>query len=691
MVTEHIREEAPENPIRIECRRICNQELRTVLTDHVLPLKELPNLVESAADVLVGSKKLEETLGKPDPHQKKFRELADECLERTLKKSHGIDLEKWREEHRRGNGVAGPTNEEQLQRNKNLTDFISLMRKSKLMKKQALNLTGTMLESKFPVDMWNGNEVANDLVTNFIFWALDNDARFTRIHKLVIYTIIYRGFDGEAVAEISEKFGAKDNKNYEVTPEVALTAYDEVANIFERHGETLLNKFLNNAKLDENSNKTLIPNYSQILHERSVAIQDSQKELLNADSLGRMDAERIALPETALDLFLTDVDFILLQSGNITARNKTLVRLQRLIRNTTCKSLYGRNVILHYGVTADFNDMTQETDEECLRFFSRVSVSIGGYIVYIRHRIRGVILREAFKLETILMPSHVHEKARYIENHPDESDEEVATHFSNERCKPESIAKIRANFFYGGHFVYRKTCTDEPINNDSDDTRGDFLEELSVPAEALDRAEQREIQQLSRAAIAELPPYHRFLLEQYFLRGKSFREIGEMIGVKRQAIEPVISKAKKRLKNEDSEEVADEINDAGSNSFNLESDIILMKNRKAFGDWCLSQYPNDKKARDAFKAYLGLDKSVGYRRLKGSEMYRYLERGSGRPLTAKSRVRISNAVLDLKEELRGKLLSVLPEERFLDVVPERIMYRRAREHLKRLRDGSALS
>jgi len=557
----------------------------------------------------------------------------------------------------------GPTSEEQLLRNQQLEQAIEVTKKDSSARKATLDLMEGVLALHYPPEYLNQKPIKkanlsirqiNDLITNFIFWTLEHNPRFNDFHRLIAYLYIFHGLDKTTVYDKVKQFEERDKREYGLTPETIDLSYHEIRQVFTNESDALLNRFLSEASLKDADNKSLMSNHDEYIQKITYFSETAKisPSGLRPAALHRAEIRNIDIPKTELGKTLDEIDIILLQRGNVSARNRMLLRILRLI-GYLVHTGYGQYMVTRYGVPEDFRDTAQAMAEKCLEKLAMVDPQKGRISTHMNNWLKGLIQRYVYELEIVRNPAHIHALAACIKKHPDIPDEALARKFY---ISLFTIQKVREE--YGRSNI----SLDAPVNphNHKKTEFGELLDlNSSKGVEGLILTKQT--RQVMDRVFALLPPRDRFILERRFREGRTFREIGGKMDVARQRVEQVEKKILSAFGG----------NGRPTKNFNFISD------EDRFKEWCEENCPKPLEKR-MMELRLGLLEENGYRALGPTQIVKYLKNKGVNGLNRKS---VGKRLKALKKKLEDDQKALPEKERFVHVLSAGKCYRKARKLL----------
>lgn len=559
----------------------------------------------------------------------------------------------------------GLTSEEQLLRNQQLIHAIEVTKKSSSVRRFILKLTEDALASHYPPEDFNSKPLKkaglstrqiNDLTTNFIFWTLKHDSRFNDFHRLIAYLYIFHGLDETTVHEKIKQFEEKDKCKYALNPETVNQFYKKIIQIFDNESDVLLNRFLSEASLKDMDNSSVIPNHDEYIKKITYFSKKGRvKPGTRPEILHGVEVRNINIPEAELEKTLDDIDIMLLQRGNISARNRALVRILRLI-GYLVHSGFGQYMIGKYGAPEDFRDMKQEMAEKCLEKLAMIDPKKGRISTPLTIWLKALIRRYVYDLETVRNPSIVHDLAIYMKKHPNIPDKVLSNKY---RISLVTIQKIRQE----SQQTY--LSLDAPVNpNNSKETAFSEILNLDSSEDIEDLILRKQMNEVACRVLALLPPRDREILK---LRreGVTLEDVSEEMGVSRERIRQIQEKALSNLAT----------NNKQKKKFNFVSD------ETRFQEWCKENCKDPLDER-MLRLRLGLAEENLYRKLGPTQIVKYL-RSKG--IYGLNRNSVSRHLLKLKRKLEKDQIALPEEERFVHVLRAAKCYRKARKILDRLR------
>ena len=274
---------------------------------------------------------------------------------RISKTLYGIN---YRAENNHDSLKKGPSHKEQMKRHSKLLNAIKKVKENPSLRQQILLKIQDFLQQKNG-DNGTQNEhlsptQTEDIVTNFIHFVFTNKTLFSGRHSLAVLQNYYTGREPD-----------KD------TLEQALA-------IFSSNFQQLFDVFLESPDI-------------------------------KAKLITKTEAEKL-IPESDDEKELMKWNYVLLQHGNINARNQVLLSLQRFIYHFITQFL-NKN-----GLTRKFikEDLYQAVSEKLMEKLCLYDVKQGSPLTYLNYFLKHVSYRILFSMALIPQPAWVHYQ-RYIQ------------------------------------------------------------------------------------------------------------------------------------------------------------------------------------------------------------------------------------------------------------------------------------
>lgn len=514
-----------------------------------------------------------------------------------------------RERTRKRVTVLSESPDAQLQRCENLLNAHETMKCFQTAKDAALDLVRSMLSSHFPPEMFNTTSLdnlglsvmqMNDVAVNFLFWAIDASPKLTKNHTMVVYLMMFKGMDVAQVEETMKIYGQKDNVDCGLIAKKTASLYAEVQNVFARDGVSLFDTYLEKCNPKDNSNRACIPNYNKVARSIRSFIDGTDARGKGASGIASTYRRNIEIPSTEYDKTIEEVDVVLLQHGNLTARNRTMVRLLRMI-GQCAYGAFGKYWTNHMGSTDDCDDILQGIAEIVMSKLVKFNPSKARITTYMNWWINQAAAR--YITDNVLVSNSVHtnEILLYMLRHPEMSDKEIA---HERKTYVPTVQRIRRAASPRNRIVW----SDEPISNDSDDgntVRGDFIPELHTENETQYKAFQEGVTRtLVKTIMATLPPRDTLILRERIMNGRTLESIGEELGLTRERVRQV----EEGILNSITPHTTDTMSGAEDvkSQYDMKSQhFILVSDSNKFAQWLNTHF--DDVEKQVVSLWLGVD------------------------------------------------------------------------------------
>lgn len=663
--------------MRLKIRRRVSETLLGLRNGHHISPKIKTEIIEHVSDFIHSGLEAR-TFESPHHCQQAMRKKLLELLAEAK-----IVKDPWAQTVHSTGVLSGPNHQKQQQRNTALMNAMEAAKKHPQTMETAVSLTRHMLIHHAPVDQWNANgtrkpavltgEQLNDLVVNFFFWVLQNDKRFSKIMQFVLYLSIYWkgygpkkihatlcGFQGQ-----SKKRKSEDAAQEEIqvpSPGAIKALYDEGARIFENERTELFAKFLANACMNDQSDEGLIEDYAGMDEARAAYRTHALSGHESAESISRVEQQYFFKPQTSIEKWLADIDIILLQHGNQTARNRKFLSVIRLIDQQVSRGSV-RNVSDKFAYLGGTG--TKETAREIFNQVIERLVLLDpqkSRTSYLMTWIGALAFKALHRTEQVRIPEYMHNVVSYIYRHPDVTDEEVVARFENQSVSLAAVKRARA-------LLLRKSALslESPVSPGDEDSRGlqDFLpDENSVVGD--EKFADTDILRKIQRALSSLPRRDQIICRARIMDGIPLREVGDAMlgGVTREAVRQM----EERLLNGlmgiagDREETipSEDPKRRFFDAMKANDNYVIMVDETDFSAWCRQKHISQKQER-ILRLHLGLSPEIGFRRLESDRIVKYFKQ-QGKKLYLDDTRRFLRHV---KRELWEVLRDIPEEERFL--------------------------
>lgn len=650
-------------PDKIAAKELVMQVTGVVIKDFAVDNR---NTVETVGGM--ARKRLREFLMDIDTHTKdefkgesKPKEDKSEPSQSTIERLTGKRLK-----------GAQESSDEQERRGYALAEGMNIVRNSKKGKAHILEMTMSMMTSSFPPEMFTIDDLEhppltvnqqNDLAINFLFWTLQNNAKFTSDHRLVVYLIIWKGMTEVEMAEEVRIYEEKDEKKrmeadiiamksrgetdmkkireqakknkedgkykkeYGLTTDRIKALYEEVTTTLKNDGEKLLDQFLAKMNPLRVDNEASIGNYSEVAQNIRAFIKGTSR--FGAADLQRTYTMSIEFPQTEYEKTCEETDIILLQHGNITARSRALVRILRMIGNMVNGS-FGKYWVQRSGTTEDFSDIAQGVAEVALKKLVKFNPMQSRISTYMMGWIKSIIRRYVVENDLVTNPVHIADMASFMYKNPDMPDEEIAKRF---KASLATVTFVRNERKRGMVWI------DEPLPNDEGDgsSRANYIPELSTGHNLQLRAMEQEMEeQLIQAVLRILPAREAEIIRMRFLEEMTLEEVGDYLGITRERVRQVEEKIIEKIQGEPESDTV--------MPTELQN-IILIVDQAEYEAWMQETFPHETDRRIT-ALYMGLDVDLKYERCVNKRIIQYLTE-NGIPV---NETRVSKTIKIAKKE-----------------------------------------
>lgn len=619
----------------------------------------------------------------------------------------------------------GPSHDDQLLRNRELVDAVALAKENVELGKVVLEHTRTLLHSQFPAEAFcvedplnlgvNARQVS-DLVDNFYLWFLE---QMGEMEMLVGYLYVFGGLDAKAVVEKVKSFEEKDfaPEEGEVPPEgqelmgsygldaAAIEAsYARIKAIFETNGGTYLARFLVEVSLQDTDSLDLIENWNEIRRRRDrvfATVEPDGKEKrgyrrrgmeLSAMNVDCVERREILIPETEWAICLGEIDLMRLQRGDLSARNRVLVRILRLI-GSMCRKSFADYWLNKCALSDAVLDLQQELSVIMMEKIAMYDPTKCRLSTYMTRWISSSLWRIVGFEKLVPLPVWAINLIAYCRRHSDLSDEEIHNYFVEKGNPPalETIARLRRGNFSMVHLDASIESHDSKDDGKSKKTIGDLLAVSRFQEEELPAAVRAYRDSIVRRALALLPPRHAYVLIQRYVLGIELQKIADDAGVSRQCIEQVELYALQSLR------MHTEIEDLKSGDRTVQKGlrarkaheidknpinyVFLILDEIAWVQWCARQTDISEEQMLWFRLYLGFEESSAYGRLQPHNICKVRWKEG----LAIDRFEVYRVIRLLRDRLQKDLAALPEEKRFVRSFSRYEMFANAGALLNNLR------
>lgn len=566
-----------------------------------------------------------------------------------------------------------------------------IMEFSRTAKQAALDIVRSMLSSRFPPEMFNTTSLddfglsvtqMNDVAVNFLFWIMDVRRDLTKDHAVVVYLMMFKGMDAATVESTMKIYGQEDGVDYGFTEKRAESLYREAQRIITGGDVTWFDTYLKRCNPNDSSNRACIPNYGAVAARVRSLIAGTDVHGKSANSIASTYNRNIEIPSTEYDKTFDEIDVVLLQHGNLTARNRTLVRIMRMIAQHAYGDC-GRYWAKRAGSIDESSDIFQGVAEIVMSKLVKFEPPRGRITTYMTWWIEQATTRYVMDNVLVRDPVHVHETASFIRNHPEMSNKEIA---DKRNASVKTIQLIRRS----GLACRKIVWSDESIRNDDgdeDSVKGDFIKELQTGGEMQYEALQRsQVRDLLEAMMARLPPRDAYILYERMLNERTLEDIGIELGITRERVRQIEAKVWANMMALPADIVdPEETHDRHDDFLDTAEYFVLVDNKKRFARW-LSVHFRDDTEKQVVKLWLGIDNPKKVPR-KGCEKIIPLIRTEGDPRTMKA---IKSAVQTTIYEARHLLMGDGADKAGLRIVSRADAYWQVRDLLKQIKREDSL-
>ena len=297
---------------------------------------------------------------------------------------------------------------------------------------QVIELTLRMVKSRFPAEVISednetlqkriglSKEQCSDLSINFLFWALSNgegqtgEKLFSSKEELICYLTLFQGLNADRIAQKVEEFEERDKKEYELSPEKIEELYSNLQEVLSQNIEKLMEDFLEEASFEDTKNRDVLRNPGKMRSRMAKLSVLLKKEKLN---VGDWERHSIEIAETQYERCIEEIDAILAQRGNVSARNRLMVSMLRLIGQLS-RTGYGRFLLGKYAHLKDESyELESRLREVLISKIAGYDPSKSRLTSYLITWSKSTIARFVVELESVKRPVHVHDALAKIEKH----------------------------------------------------------------------------------------------------------------------------------------------------------------------------------------------------------------------------------------------------------------------------------
>lgn len=654
-----------------------------------------------------------------------FEQMLRRTLNEILRTSYNVKIAVYRAYKSSANSFRkGPSHDDQLLRNRELVGAVDLAKKNAELKKVVLQNTKTLLHSRFPAEAFcaddredlkvNARQIS-DLVDNFYLWFLE---QMGETEMLVGYSYVFGGLDAKAVEEKVKVFEARDfapiedetppegqelMASYDLAAAAIDACYEGIKGAFESDGERYLARFLEEVSLQDTDSMELISNWKEIRRHRdkvfAPVVPDRHEKRgrrplgmeLSALNLDKVEKMQIAIPESEWEICLDEINIMRLQRGNLSARNKVLLRISRLI-GSVCRKGYAAYWLQKSGLSDAVLDLQQELSVEMMGKMAMYDPTKSRLSTYMCRWIESAVRRVIGKETLMPLPAWTQQVLSYCRRHPEASDQEVLDHFHsiNIKIALKTISRLRSTDF-------QILDLDDPIESHdpkgdgkSKGTIGDLIVASRLDEQKLPAAMRAYRLSIVHRLLATLPPRHAYILTQRYIYEKELQVIADELRISREAVELIELYALENLRfHTDVEDLkADRKVQKGTRSRVADTPdpdpsrhVFLVFDQDAWQQWCIAQRDVSAEQMLWFRLYLGLEESKAFARLQPTAIRKYRgEIGKQFELSGFYRV-----IRLLRDRLQRSLAALPEGERFVRSFSRYEMFKNAGELLNNLK------
>lgn len=613
----------------------------------------------------------------------------------------------------------------------------------------------------------------NDLANNFLIWFAKNisDKVEPKCKNqeilLVAYLYLFHGLDAQRVVEKMGRLKEDDLKDVKkvqskrerdirkrriedvyseiLCPEKVEQFYTQLKSALEQKGPSMLDEYLRQASFNDYRDRDVVGGYERVKEAREQYFKEditkTQKRKCTRSAYSRdlfeLEKKAAGFAATHYERCLQEADVILLQRGDVSARNRVMASIFRLVSSALNRGKAKYRISKAALFSEDSSDVEGEALLDVLEKLpmcdpmrSKLTTYVGGYV---DNRSRRYIET----LDAIRSPSHVIEtKSKIwafepwsidrivdqfhlpeqvvraileqnpgkrsrdlIEGVPIEIIEKIREKHTGKpdyviaamcHCSLEMIQDIRS----GMAFVHSgRVSLDAPVDNDPDaDKVGDFLPEAMVEACQDIVADASQRNQFVEKALKLLSPNDARFLRQRLIEGMTLEAMGEERYLTRERIRQLEAKLLK--------EIRDRAAGKGKlvaapkrECLLLDGDVVIVKDEKAFENWCNGEYKSTetRECRTASDSVAMTDQHKHWLRLnlgmcddgvryKADEIARMLFKDQEKSATKT----ISHVLHKAKTRLKKELAKLKKQGRdlFIESYPAKAAYNQVAELLQ---------
>jgi RNA polymerase sigma factor (sigma-70 family) len=359
-------------------------------------------------------------------------------------------------------------------------------------------------------------EQLNDLTVNFLIWTLHNNTVFRNEHLLLIYFSLFKCANGEEVFAEMEKLSLVKERSQ------IKRLYEEIEIAFSTNGRSLLQKFLDSAELACGRGLGVIMSMS------NRCVFAGEYSMLKP---------KVIIPSSPLEDNLRNIDCVLAQHGNFTARNNFVLTLLPFFLTTVRKLSKGRGRLMDL-----YHDVIVQALNKVIKFDVRKGFSP---TTYFYRWAQQMVSRSLWQDRAVYLPDYL----RLVINHLDQTEgrgEEKT--LSDEKAIVDSEKKsvcVVDEIVRGLAGVGRTYSIDAPLNDETDTTFGSLRSELSS-REFSGRIVEKDFMERVAAVFSELPRFDAEILGRRFgmkdeldETEETLLEISRHVGVTRERIRQI--------------------------------------------------------------------------------------------------------------------------------------------------------
>lgn len=553
----------------------------------------------------------------------------------------------------------------QLRRTAALQGALNILQTSQEAREIVTELTETMLKTSFPPEMFNdvrhkgialSPEQLNDASVNFLFWFIDHHPELkpingeqTHHNKMIAYLRIFRGMDTQHITDLLTEYDEKKDDPPEIPKdlkeedkiqwiknwrqertkhyaEIAESSTRTVSAVFARDKDVYVERFAKRARIADRDGRSVVKNLDTVAANVRKFMSKTPPSELSAHDIQTAYVLNMDYPQTSYRRTLEEVDVVLLQRGNLTARNRALTTIMRFIGKFV-HNPYGQSVMRNTENSFEFTDMFQQAAEKVLEKLYVFNPRTSRITSYMGIWIKQVMGRMMTGDQLVRLTGPVVDNMRIIAQNPNASDDEILAiaKMKNKKISLKMIAHLRQMIGYGeGRYV----SIDEQISGDDERAKGDVLPELSVTPDYEQAIDGDLAPKIAEAVFRTLSPRDAHILREIGLRGRTLEDVGAEMDLTRERVRQIKEGLIKYLLGEDtySEEDQEAADDPTHPDHKIKERMVyyfVIKDERAFGEW-LDQLCENKKDKKIIRLWCGVEEENSYKRLVPSGIRDYL-------------------------------------------------------------------